>query len=507
MREAYMKLFTDKRLKKRSLRITGTSLAFLLMLAGCVHNPPKLYGRPGTAPSSDKTWQPPARIARDYSSVEQTKGEIPKELLKRSASLTLMDIVDIALRNSPQTSAAWARARSAAAALGSQRGTYYPSAQGTVEVSRAEGTFANGNIDYFQRSYQPRVTMNWLLFDFGGREAAIREKMQALVAADFSHNAVIQDVILGVEQAYYRYLASKSLHKARSTAVKEAEANLMAAGDRHNAGLATIADVLQAKTALAQAQLQAESSEGTVQITRGALATAMGLPADVPYDVEGVPAEPDIDKTLGKVNEYLDKAVVQRPDLSAAKAEVLKSSAHLKKVKAEIYPSLQGTADLGRTYYDSRDIFGNNYNMGLTLKVPIFNGFSHRYNVFQARADQNEAAQNYKSLEQKVTYQVWSSYYSLKTAKKRVSSARDLLESATKSHEVALARYKAGVGGILDLLAAQSALQDARAQKVQADADWYTALAQLAHDSGTLDAHDNEASLDKPINVKKEGKP
>jgi outer membrane protein TolC len=68
-----------------------------------------------------------------------------------------------------------------------------------------------------------------------------------------------------------------------------------------------------------------------------------------------------------------------------------------------------------------------------------------------------------------------------------VSTAEDLLASATQSNEVALGRYKAGVGSVLDLLAAQSALASARAQQVEARLVWSVSLAQLAHDAGVLD--------------------
>jgi len=54
---------------------------------------------------------------------------------------------------------------------------------------------------------------------------------------------------------------------------------------------------------------------------------------------------------------------------------------------------------------------------------------------------------------------------------------------------VALGRYKAGVGSILDLLTAQSALADARAQWIETRWVWRTALSQLAHDIGVLDVH------------------
>ena len=49
-------------------------------------------------------------------------------------------------------------------------------------------------------------------------------------------------------------------------------------------------------------------------------------------------------------------------------------------------------------------------------------------------------------------------------------------------------RYREGVGSIVDLLIAQSALANARAQAVDARWQWRTALAQLAHDVGVLNA-------------------
>ena len=66
-------------------------------------------------------------------------------------------------------------------------------------------------------------------------------------------------------------------------------------------------------------------------------------------------------------------------------------------------------------------------------------------------------------------------------------TAEDLIASAQQSSEVARARYKEGVGTVLDLLAAQSALASARAQQVDARLAWSVSLAQLAHDAGVLD--------------------
>jgi len=75
------------------------------------------------------------------------------------------------------------------------------------------------------------------------------------------------------------------------------------------------------------------------------------------------------------------------------------------------------------------------------------------------------------------------------TAGERVRTVEELLTSATRSEEVARGRYREGVGDILDLLAAQRSLAEARAQHVNARLGWFISLAQLARDAGVLGLH------------------
>jgi len=109
-----------------------------------------------------------------------------------------------------------------------------------------------------------------------------------------------------------------------------------------------------------------------------------------------------------------------------------------------------------------------------------------QYNRLKAQEQREEARARLDSLQQEITYQVWSSYYNLQTAAQKVATSKDLIDSARQSYEVISARYKAGVGSILDLLTATSDLESARAQEAQARTDWFLSMAQLAHDTGTL---------------------
>jgi outer membrane protein TolC len=158
-------------------------------------------------------------------------------------------------------------------------------------------------------------------------------------------------------------------------------------------------------------------------------------------------------------------------------------------VKAGALPSLSGNAGYSRTYFQGADAataFGDNYSAGLFVRWPVFTGFQRTYDLRKAEEDARAADALGDSIAQQVGLQIWSGYYSVQTAAQKIRAAKDLLGSAKESEEVALGRYKAGVGSILDLLAAESALAGARSTDVQARASFLVTLAQLAHDAGVL---------------------
>jgi len=130
--------------------------------------------------------------------------------------------------------------------------------------------------------------------------------------------------------------------------------------------------------------------------------------------------------------------------------------------------------------------------------VPLFTGFEHRFDVDQARAEAAAEQERADTLGNQVRLQVWTSYYDLQTAAQRYATAQDLITAADESARVAAGRYHEGVGSILDLLAAQSSLANARAQKILARADWLLSLARLAHDTGTLAAAGPAAAVTPP---------
>jgi len=458
-----------------------------ILFAACVGTP-RVSGVPGASPAPETPWQPPEEVARTLPPADTSAmAAVPADLAERIQRLTLVEIVDIGLRNNANTRLAWANAQAAAAAYGSARGERFPTIDGDVSATRLKTIATQGRSAVTQSLYTPSLSLSYLLLDFGGRSGRIKGAEQQLLSAGFTHNAAIQDVVLQIQVAYFQYLAARALIGAQRTTLAEAQANLEAAEERRRVGVATIADVLQARTAASQSQLDLQSTEGTLLTTRGALALALGLPANLPYDVDTTAAIVPVAPLADSVDALIGSALNGRPDLAAARSEAEAARAGIGEVRANLLPSLNLSATTGLTYAPTIPNGANSYNVALGLSIPIFNGFSRQYDLRQAQYAADAASARTETLRQQVVFQVFSSYYTLQTSTRRVRTAEDLLASAEQSNEVALARYKAGVGTVLDLLAAQRALATARAQRVDARLEWSVSLAQLAHDAGVLD--------------------
>lgn len=463
-------------------------LALVLGIAACA-NPPRVNGAAGASPSPSVPWKAPAgAIGSEPTVTPAVAVAVPSDLQERIRQLSLVDVVDLALRNNPATRASWAQARAAASLFGSARGAYYPTVNGTADISRIQSPATLQRPGGKRTEYGPSIDLNYLLFDFGGRSGSVETARQNLFAANLAHNATLQNTVLQAEVAYFTYMATSALLSAERSAVAEARANLTAAERRNTVGLATIADVLQARTALSQEQLNLETTQGNLQAARGSLASALGLPANLPFELEPLSTEIPVGRLSQSVDSVINEALRNRPDLAGARAQAAAAGARVRVARAAALPSLLLGGNAARTYSSPPTFAGPSYSMSLGLAIPIFDGFSRQYDIAAARAQADAATAFADQTRQNVITEVFVSYYALQTAEQRVATADDLLASAQQSVQVAAGRYREGVGSIIDLLTAQTALANARAQQVQSRWQWYTSIAQLARDAGVLGA-------------------
>ncbi|MGA2362468.1 MAG: TolC family protein [Candidatus Aminicenantales bacterium] len=438
-----------------------------------------------TADSPSHPWLPPAKEVRPPAPLPSP--QIPGDLQSAGRAWTLSDIVDVGLSNNPQTRAAWDAARAASAAVSISLGEYLPQINATLPAVKQKMAYLGGRFIVDLTTLTPTASLNLLLYDFGGREADVQSARRALEAANWTQNAVFQNVILQIESVYYQYLSAKALLEAQETNRKGAQANYDAADARHKAGVATIADVLQAKTALSTIDLQIVTTRGLIQTLHGALASSMGLPAASGFEVfEGLPESIPFDTVAKQVDLCIKDAEAKRPDMAASRALVLEAEAGIRKARSTFFPAFSLSGNIGRIYYQGNPVSNPFYAISVSVNLPFLFGLQE-YQVLAAKAQAETARDQMTELGRGIELQVWTSYYGLKTSEQKIRTARDLLESAGASYDVAFGRYKEGVGSILDLLAAETVLENGRVQLVQAKSDWFLALVQFTHDTGALE--------------------
>jgi outer membrane protein len=470
---------------------TGSLFAFsyILISTACVHSTPSIDGVASTPASSSALWNPPSSVvaegARDAKRPPPPVAGVPNPAALQH--LTVADVVDIALRNSPVTRNTWLQARASADVYGSSEGRLYPQIQAGMSgvQSRVLGAVGPATTHY---QLGPTLTLTYNVLDFGGRAGSIDVARQTAVAANLTHNSTVDNTILQVEGAAFTFLSARAQRDAEKSALDLATAALDAASERHRVGLATIADVLQAQTARSQAELDLESDEGSLQVARGGLAVAMGLPANTAFEIPDVPATDSVFFVAQSMDSLIDLAIKNRPELAEARAQAAAASSQIKVARSGYLPALGFTAVGGNAASNLAGFTGNSYSVTLGVQMPVFTGNSNQYDVAAANEQYQAAVARTEATRQQVIQQVFTSYYTLRTATDRVRTARDLLASAVQSESVARGRYKEGVGSIVDLLVAQSALAAARAQDVDTRWQWRTSLAQLAHDVGVMNA-------------------
>jgi outer membrane protein len=126
--------------------------------------------------------------------------------------------------------------------------------------------------------------------------------------------------------------------------------------------------------------------------------------------------------------------------------------------------------------------------IGISISIPIFTGFNSTYQIRAAQAKVEIQVAQRDGIALQIALDVWQAYHNLSTGIQAARSSGDLLASAIASERMALGRYKAGAGTIVDLMTAQAALASARQQNIQALYSLSVFKAALAQALGRIDA-------------------
>jgi len=467
----------------RRCRRRSATLLLVTLTCGVLH-------RPTVADPLSDVFQPDA-LRTGAALRERTPGltdprgrdcELPGDALSFAAA------VDLALCRNPATRSAWATARQQAAALGSAESAWLPSITATDTASRDFGNHEDTSGGLFpgpQNTEDAAANLSWVLYDFGARGGRIASARHLLDAAAATASSVSQQTVLNVVQSYYGVVAAEAgVVAARTTESNDARSFEVARSLREG-GAGTRADVLQAETAFDQSVLARIQAEAAAKTAHGTLAVTLGLPADQTLTLapDAVPAEAPA--LTARMADLMAEAMRQRPDLAAARAQRDSAEANITVARAAGRPSVSISA--GHHLVVTTDSAQQNYSLiGVNVTVPIFTGFNVDYGVRQAQAALEASEADAERVRLGVTQGVWNAYYALESANQQLTVTTGLTQVAEENQQVALGRYQAGVGSIVDVLTAQTAASLARVTRINAELGWQVARAQLALALGRL---------------------
>jgi outer membrane protein TolC len=343
-------------------------------------------------------------------------------------------------------------------------------------------------------SFSPALELDYTIFDFGRRLDEIAISRSNLLAANLLFNDTHRKVIYQVMAAYYRVLNAKGQEDAAEANLKNAQTVQQDAEARLELGLATLPDVLEARSAAAQADYDLQAAIGASEIAHGDLATALGISPTNPFQVESIQSLTIPQDLTGTVETSIDHALAQRPDLMQRVAELRAAGSALKEAKTAYLPTLsfQGTGGLNKTYGEQDQlpgVYSRNqefWDARLSLTWTLFDGFARENRVAKAKADQKQAAAEVDAIRDQVENEVWAAYSTARTALRQQKAAAALLDAASSSYNAALQSYNYGVRSQIDVVSAQRALAAARTADVTARTQLLTGVAALAFQTGDL---------------------
>jgi outer membrane protein len=406
---------------------------------------------------------------------------------------SLAELIDLAQRHNPDTRVAWERARAQAAALGVARSELYPTlaAAALARANRSDVLVENTFVREQIRSAALAFDLTYMVFDFGGRAGRIDTARAETLAANFAFNDIHRQIIFQVSDAYYRLLNASGQEDAARASLANAQAVQRAAEERLQNGLATLPDVLESRSAAAQADYELQAALGTTEIAVGDLAMALGALPSTALHVQPLSEVVQPDSLGTTIDETINRAFAQRPDFMQQLAEISAADARAKETRSAFYPTLNVRAQPGpqllrglqRTFpwTHSEGVMGW---AGVSLDWTIFDGGGRSRGLAEARASAAAARARAAGVRDRIANDVWTAYSQLTTTLRRRKAASALLDSSGQSYAAALESYNLGLRNLLDVTAAQRTLAEARTADVLARTQALSALANLAFQTG-----------------------
>lgn len=429
--------------------------------------------------------------------------ETPHEgtaILDPAHPYTLAELIDVAEHHNPGTRTIWERAKQRARELGLAKSAYYPELEGLAVFGdqRLINPFPKplaprGYVLVEIPIVEPEVTLQYLIFDFGKREANVGTAKAEKLAAGADLIQVNQALAFRVASAYYQLMTAQERLQAAQDTLRTAQTTQDAAENRLNNGLATLPDVLNARAETSQAVFDEESADGDEKIARVTLTEAVGADPSPNIVIDSQRSAPLPESLTMSIEALIDRAMENRPELMAQTLRIRSAESRIRAAKAEYRPQILLSASGAQTAVWPTPDHGQlgpanepTWSVALGVHWRIFDGGVRKNEVLIAESKRREAEDELTVEHDRTTREVWTAYIAFRTALRKHDAAVALLESANASYSASLEAYKYGVKNLVDVVTAEKQLAQARLSSVSARSELFLEAVNLEFATGNL---------------------
>ena len=323
------------------------------------------------------------------------------------------------------------------------------------------------------------IGLDLLLWDAGSTRLAVEAAKETVLAGRANLVNQEQSVLLNAARAYLALSRDIRIVAVREGNLRLITQELRAARDRFEVGEVTRTDVAQAEARLAEARGILAQAQGNREISRANYLAAIG---HQPRNLQSVRRFP---KLPNSVEAARDIAARIHPSINAVQHQISANELNLARTEANIRPRIDLSASVGHSRFSD-----NNSSVGLTMRVPIYQGGQlsalKRRALAVVHASRAELKQTVLTVRQDVT-EAWAQ---LAVANAQVSASEQQIRAAQIAFDGAREEAKLGARTTLDVLDAEQDLSDARTNRVVAETDAYIAAYGVVAAMGRLTASD-----------------
>ncbi|WP_420993017.1 TolC family protein [Cupriavidus sp. 30B13] len=477
--------------------VTATMFAFAMSVTGGIHA--RDWADLATTPFADPLLARPPRLDAGQLLPGDAQVHVCEGGHDSTAPLTLSQAVDLALCHNPRVQSAWAAIKVQAAQLGEARAAYLPTVTVGVSDLRQKTRYPDSRVlaDAERKSRTQYATLTWRLLDFGGRGANRRSASALLDAALASHDAVLQEMLANVIGAYFDAQTAKATREAKEKGKALAQQTWETARKREARGAGAQSDTLQAKMALAKAELESGRAIGGHERSLAALGVALGLPAEMLGTRDRLTLAQDYldteDALRQDLSDWLALAQEHHPSLVAASAQVASAKERLTVTRSEGLPTLDFTQS---RYLNGRPSQGLSATqteesvVGITVNFSLFEGFGRTYKVRGAQAQIEVKEAELRDTRNRVLGEVVKAHADAVAALRNLDASARLIDASQDALDNVQRKYDRGIVDILEMLSVQMARADAAQERVRALSEWRSARLRLLASAGMVSLKD-----------------